>query len=63
VQAFLDKFSAGSIFPEQARNCLDWLGKQTEGIDPTKLSLKLQQIENEQEKAEFQRANATIAAS
>jgi hypothetical protein len=27
VQAFLDKFSAGDTFPEQARNFLDWLGK------------------------------------
>jgi hypothetical protein len=32
---------------EQLRNFLVWLGDQTEGIDQTKLALKLQQIEDE----------------
>lgn len=38
---------------EQLRNFLVWLGDQTEGIDQTKLALKLQQIEDEHKAKEF----------
>jgi hypothetical protein len=43
VKQFLDKFSAGDSFSEQARQFFHWLGNQTGGIDRTKLVLKLQQ--------------------
>jgi hypothetical protein len=54
LQEFLDKFSAGDSFSDQLRNFIHWLVSQTEGIDQTKLALKLKETEEEQKKAEFQ---------
>lgn len=53
VKAFLDKFSAGDSFSEQARNFFHWLVTQTEGIDQTRLAMRLQQIENQKKAREF----------
>ena len=45
--SFLDKFSAGKTFPEQARNFIHWLATQTEGIDQRLLDAKLAEIDKE----------------
>lgn len=54
LEAWLVKFSAGETFSDQMRAFIHWLVTQTEGIDQTKLALKLQQTEDENKKREFQ---------
>jgi hypothetical protein len=53
LQEFLDKFSAGETSADRARNFLDWLSTQTEGIDQRIIDLKLQQTEEAKRKKEF----------
>jgi hypothetical protein len=50
LQLFLDKFSAGDTMNDQLRNFLFWLVEQTEGIDQTKLALKVARAKNYMEK-------------
>ena len=54
LQKFLGKFSAGDSFSDQLRNFIHWLVSQTEGIDQTKLALRLKETEEEQKETEFQ---------
>jgi hypothetical protein len=53
LENWLDKFSTGETFSDQMRTFIHWLVSHIEGLDQTKLALKLQQTEDEKRKRKF----------
>jgi len=65
VKEFLDKFSAGDSEADQRRHFMQWLGKQTEGIDQRLLDQQIQKKARGKESQRVslsQRSHARLAA-